>query len=153
MKLIILILSLLAMLAMAETKFYKCMDNDGDPIFSQNPCDGAAEIHTVTNDAPANASTHSDAEAWGRVRADSRKREIEREILRREGNVVDIENDLTRGLNKLTRKASYANNNHAGATYRESIATEKQALTDRYNAKIDREQKKVDRLEDELSDL
>jgi len=161
----------------AQTKFYQCKDQWGQPVFSQRPC-GSDSIEASVNvqekissatpgeeasdnfsTRKATAASHSSSEldetqsSWDRIKASNRLRDLEREIARREGQISTWENARDSRIAQLRSKKHYANNNLAGATWEESISTEMQAVSSQYDSKIDREQHKIDRLFKEKEEL
>ena len=156
--------------AQAQTKYYQCKDQWGQPVFSQRPCGTDATQSTVTAQekiSPSEGSksnSHSDSasagnektnslveseSSWDKVTASRRLREAEREIERREDKIERLERERDTKIAKLDNSQRYANNNLAGAQYMESLATEMRAVNDQYGSKIDSEERKIDRLLDE----
>lgn len=152
----LVLLATLSSTASAQTSFYKCKDERGNPVFSQRPCGTDAETGSVSGpahtggpvttieSAPAAAEPPS---AWDKVEASNLLRDANREIDRREARVASLEAERDRKIAVLKNKKRYANNNLAGATWEESISSEMQAITDQYQSKIDAEHRKIDRLQ------
>jgi TolA-binding protein len=134
----------------AETKFYQCTDQWGQPVFSQRPCGADAEAGTV--EAHQNISEDDSAaveeasSSWTKITAARKVRDMEGEIERREEKIERLEDERDAKISELDRQQQYANNNLAGAQYLESLATEMQAVTTQYNAKIDGERNRIERL-------
>ncbi|RLQ23543.1 DUF4124 domain-containing protein [Seongchinamella sediminis] len=151
--------------ASAQTQFYKCKDQGGQPVFSQRPCGENAQTGTITgperNGGPVSTSPAPTATAatttapsqepdtWDKVEASRLLREAEREIDRREDRIDYLEAERDKKIAALRNKKRYANNNLAGATWEESISSEMQAVNDQYQSKIDSQQRKIDRLQEQ----
>ena len=154
----------------AQTTYYQCKDERGQPVFSQRPCGQNAAQKSITPQATNDSSEQTEASpdesdnrsqtdsatsvvesesSWEKVTASRRVREIEREVERREDKIDRLERERDAKIARLDNSQRYANNNLAGAQYMESLATEMRAVNDQYEAKIDSEQRKIDRLLDE----
>mgnify|MGYP001818980110 CR=1 FL=1 len=164
--------------SLAQTKFYQCRDQWGQPVFSQVSCgsgsiEGSVQIQKRVSvpqqpgeDVAGSASSpHSDSASVSdpvlnetqpsceSIKASNRIRDIEREIGLREGQVHKWEKTRDARIAHLRKKKRYANNGLAGATSKESISTQMQAAANRYDSKVDREQHLIDRLFDEKAEL
>ena len=99
------------------------------------------------------APQSSAAGKWDKVTASNRKREVEREIKRREAKIEEYEDQRDEEIAELNRDQLRAANNYAGAQWETALATEMNAVNSKYDAKIRGEERKLERLEDELDEL
>ena len=156
-----------------QATYYQCEDEWGQPVFSQRPCSDTAPAKEVqvqqkisgpiteqpagsasqqmpnTQPAPESAA----AGKWEKVIASNRKREVEREMMRREGKIEGYEEQRDEEIAALNREQSRAANNYAGAQWETALATEMNAVNSKYDAKVRGEERKLERLKDELDEL
>ena len=135
--------------AQAQTNFYQCQDQWGQPVFSQKPCGEDAEQRSIEGPKQSGSGEYH-KEVWAKVSAGNAIRDAERQIVRREDRVEILESERDRKIAALRSKKRYANNNLAGATWEESISSEMQAVNEQYQSKIDSERRKIDRLQDQI---
>lgn len=133
--------------ALAETRFYQCKDKWGQPVFSEQPCGADAKAGSV--EAPP-ASGSVDSVDFSAVSASIAIRDAEREVDYLLDRIDRYEDERDGKLAELERRASFANNNLAGAQYMESLASERQAVTAQYQSKIDADNGKIERLREQI---
>lgn len=135
--------------AQAQTNFYQCQDQWGQPVFSQKPCGEDAEQRSI--DGPRqSASGEHDEGVWEKVSASNVIRDAERDLVMRKGRVASLEAERDRKIATLRNKKRNASNNLAGAIWEESISSEIQAVNKWYQSKIDSELRKIDRIRDQI---
>lgn len=125
----------------ASAQIYKCKDDNGNLIYSQQSCGADAKEVVITN-TTAGISMAGEGD-FSRVDAANREREIDRAIDRRYRAISNLQETRDSKLADLRRQQGLANNNLAGATYLQGIATEMQAVTDDYNARISMERSAI----------
>lgn len=130
---ILMLLILTFSFSIASAEIYKCKAANGTLMFTDKPCGKDAEIIQVKNDSSGLNMSGGD---FSKITESNRSREQSRDIARIERYIAQLENEKREKLYQLDRRARYANNNLAGATYLESIATEKQSVVDNYNSQI-----------------
>ena len=155
----------------AQTKFYQCKDQWGQPVYSQRPCGSDAQEKSVTahdrisGDGDFKSSTESPAPSAPSATATTqtysievtrdkrRLSEIKEDIKRRERRIEQYADERDERIAVLQLKTRYANNNLAGATWQESLASEMSAVATQYDTKIDQQQEKIDDLKEETNDI
>lgn len=146
----VLILALATTQAGAAT-IYKCKDDRGRPVFSQQPCGDKAE--TLEVNAKSVVTSDRAGDDWASVRNGLRRDEVETDISRVQRRIEFYQDEMDRKLHKLRAQKRRAANDLIGATWEQSISTEMQSVTDRYRNLIEQERYKLDRLYDELRSL
>ena len=158
--------------AHGQSSYYQCEDERGQTVFSQRPCSNKAQARELqvqqkisSADAAPSPSVSTTAKrqgemppeasssSWDKVTASNRKRDIDREIERREDRIKSLQRSRDREIAELNEKQSRAANNYAGAQWETALATEMGAVNSRYDAKVTSEYRELDRLEDELEEL
>ena len=79
--------------------------------------------------------------------------EIDREIKRLEGRIVDHRSEMGSEMDSLRRKKQFANNKLAGATWEQSISDEMNAVVQKYDALIRNDQNQIERLHTDADQL
>lgn len=144
MKKLILILGLATATTLGNAgQLYQCTDVNGRKVFSQMPCAPEAEAVDLHYQEVDEADV-AEAEAIHRQRekmleeaaAEDARRELESEIAatKRRINRLVAERDARIAANR--RKAEYANNNLAGATWEGALAAENRAIAEQFNPDI-----------------
>ena len=139
--------------SVAAQTIYQC-EVDGQLVFSQQPC--GEDAKEIEHDFPVVELADPAETRPGNFMDDDnyvKRVRIERRISRHEATIRNLQRQRDREIAAIRRKARYASNNLAGATWEQSLATEMQALTDRYNSEIGVEQSSIDRLRDDLDRL
>ena len=120
----------------------KCVNDAGQVVYQSAPCPatikgGELILQKV---APASASSPADAEELKRIQQttsilerERRLIEIDREIQRLEGRIVDHRSAMDGEMAHLRRKKQFANNNLADATWEQSISQEMNGTPSRKN--------------------
>lgn len=154
-----ILLSLTAWPAMAVNK---CVNEAGQVVYQSAPCPATAKGSELTLQkvAPAPTSSPADSEELKRIQqtADALERErrlteIDRDIKRLEGRIIDHRSEMDGEMNGLRRKKQFANNNLAGATWEQSISDEMNAVAQKYDALIRDDQNRIERLRADADQL
>ncbi|MYM64476.1 DUF4124 domain-containing protein [Pseudomaricurvus sp. HS19] len=135
---------MMAPLAMGE-EIYKCIDSNGNPRFSQHPCDGHAE--TVTIETPNALETQPVDEAVTSTLTHNRHlRELDAAI-RDKGYELDVlAKERDRELAELESRRSDAGRYLVMSVTDYKLDEEIQAAQNRYRREIARVQAEQDRL-------
>lgn len=142
---------LLPHLATAAT-IYTCTDEKGRKIFSQMPCAPDAQATTVQGPDLV-GSVAADSEATDKIRNSNRLRSLGVEVSRKEAEILNLNDQMSRELAHLKATSGHANNNLAGAAWQQSLATEMQATAEKYKVQIGIAQAELSRLRDEQKRL
>lgn len=154
-----MLLSLTAWPAMAVNK---CVNEVGQVVYQSAPCPATAKGSELTlqKTAPASAASPADSEELKRIQQtanalerERRLTEIDREIKRLEGRIVDHRSQMGSEMDSLKQKKQLANNNLAGATWEQSISDEMNAVVQKYDALIRNDQNQIERLRTDADQL
>jgi len=151
MKTIPWILIAAAILAQATAgEIYKCKDARGRLVFSQTECGQDAaqvDIHvhqpSQADIQAAQARTAEGDQLLGEI-IDARRKV--RAVRAQQERIQALERQRAATMASIQRRASYANNNLAGATYRNALATEAQTANQQYQAEIDAARRSMDQV-------
>jgi predicted RNase H-like nuclease (RuvC/YqgF family) len=131
----------------------KCVNDAGQVVYQTAPCPATAKGSELTLQKASQPSVTSavDAEELkriqqtaGKMERDRKLTEIDREISRLEGQIVDHRSAMNDQIASLQRKKQSANNNLAGATWEQSISDEMSAVSQKYDALIRNDQSRID---------
>lgn len=140
----------------------KCVNDAGQVVYQSAPCPATAQGGELTlqKAAPASAPSPADTEELKRIQQtasalerERRLTEIDREIQRLEGRIIDHRSAMDSEMASLRRKKQLANNNLAGATWEQSISEEMNAVAQKYDALIRGEQSRIDRFRNDADRL
>ena len=147
-------LVLVACTNVSAADLYKCTDKNGNMVFSDKPCSGAAERVEMKEirSIGANADTATDSRMEAALKQADRAA-IERKIKERERKIKGLQTQMDSEMKALKQEMSRSANNLAGAQRDTGLAQQMQAVAEKYKAMITSEQAQVDRLNAELSEL
>lgn len=145
----------------------KCVDENGKVSYQNSPCPTNSreseiavpkKVDTSTPSASTPASSSEEEVARIQQQANQMERErklqeIDREISRIEGRIIDYRSEMDNEIAKLKAKKQFANNDLAGATWEQSISTEMAAISQKYDALIRNEQDRISRLRSDADAL
>lgn len=138
----------------ADGAVYRCVGEDGKPVFQAVQCNGQGEIIEVK---PASGPADDIAEPTS-ITGQLRKMESERSKMERQHRAKIVREEIkdqqralaaqeaatNAELARLRLRKSYANNNLAGATLEQAISTEMQVVSEAGRAKAERIQRSID---------
>lgn len=143
----------------SNSDIYRCEVN-GTSVFSQMPCsDNAKKIEvdlSPTNSSYENKKSRNksstDYEIFD-INKKNEMRKLTRNIRKVELKIKKYQNKMNKEINLLKVKASYANNNLAGATYESAMSTQMTAASNKYSTLIDIEHRKLKVLLDQKAKI
>ncbi|TXS95825.1 DUF4124 domain-containing protein [Parahaliea maris] len=138
--------------ANAQTRVFKCKGEQGQMIFSQQPCGENAEETTVRPPDTSTGPSAADKATWRRIAESNEVRELRREISRYEVRIRDLEEARDMDMQRL-RDSGGTGNTPPGQTYEEGLQPQLDALAAGYQRRIDAEQKRIDEIESRISTL
>ena len=147
-----LLAALLALMAAPATAINKCVNDAGQVVYQTAPCPTTAKSSELTlqKASQPSATSATDAEELkrlqqtaGKMERDRKLTEIDREIGRLEGQIVEHRSAMSDQIASLQQKKQSANNNLAGATWEQSISDEMSAVSQRYDALIRNDQSQI----------
>lgn len=148
----LLIATLLLPQPASAATIYTCTDDKGRKTFSQMPCAPDAQVTTVQG-PDLMGSVATDSEATDKIRNSNRLRSVGVEISRKESEIDNLNDQMSRELAQLKAASVHANNNLAGAAWQQSLATEMQATAEKYKVQIGIAHAELSRLHDEQKRL
>ncbi|GAB3275842.1 DUF4124 domain-containing protein [Parahaliea aestuarii] len=132
--------------AKAETRIFKCIGEQGQTVFSQQPCGDNAVETTVRPPDTSTGTTDEERATWRRVAESNEVRELRREITRYENRIAELEQARDIDMQRLRERGDYDSNTPPGQTYEEGLQPQLDALDAGYQKRIDAEQKKIDQV-------
>ena len=154
--------ALLILLTSPALAVNKCVDETGKVVYQSAPCPTTSKGSELTLQKAASvpAPSPADAAELQRIRqtASAMERElklkdIDREIKRLEGRIVDHRSAMDSEMASLRQKKQFALNNLAGATWEQSISDEMNAVTQKYDALIRSDRSQLDQLRNDADRL
>ena len=148
----ILATALLTIITAPASAVNKCVNDAGQVVYQTAPCPATAKGSELTlqKAPPPAAASAVDAEELkrlqqtaGKMERDRKLTEIDREIGRLEGQIVNHRSAMSDQIANLQRKKQFANNNLAGATWEQSISDEMSAVSQKYDALIRNDQSQI----------
>lgn len=146
------LLCCISIAANAQTRVFKCKGEQGQMIFSQQPCGDNAEETTVRPPDTSSGTSAADKATWRRIAESNEVRDLRREISRYESRISDLEEARDIDLQRLRESGNNANT-PPGQTYEEGLQPQLDALAAGYQRRIDAEQKKIDDIEAKIRGL
>jgi hypothetical protein len=147
MKTFLVLLSLITM-SSGYCAVYKCEIN-GSLTYSQFPCGNNAEkvnIRVSKGNSKVTSSNNRQPTDFQETNLYIQIKKIDRDILYSQNKIVTYQRKMKSEINQLQIRASYANNNLAGATYEGALSSQMGAVATKYDSLISVEHKKIDRL-------
>ncbi len=146
LKLLCLVPLLLALPAKAETRIFQCTGEQGQTVFSQQPCgDNAVETTVRAPDTQVGTSEEERA-TWRRVAESNEVRQLRREMSRHASRIEELERARQIDMQRL-REQGDNSNTPPGLSYEEGLLPQLEALDVGYQKRIDAEQMKIDQID------
>lgn len=139
--------------ATAQTRIFKCKGEQGQMIFSQQPCGDNAEEATVRAPDTVTGTSEADKDTWRRIADSNEVRELRREVSRYESRIRDLEEARDMDMQRLRDSGDYDSNTPPGLSYEEGLQPQLDALAEGYQKRIDAEQKKIDDINSKITQL
>lgn len=135
--------------------FYKCEKN-GMTIFSQQPCGEKAEEVKAKDNSERKSPRKKTGPADSNVISKNPKSDmlkvkiynIDQKIKRHNKKINSAKRKMTKEITILKHRATYANNNLAGAIYQDALSEEMVAISNKYTAIINDEERLIDELKE-----
>ncbi|WP_116364114.1 DUF4124 domain-containing protein [Parahaliea mediterranea] len=139
--------------ASAQTRIFKCTGEQGQTVFSQQPCGDNAVETTVRSPDTSTGTTDEERATWRRVAESNEVRELRREISRHENRISELQKAREIDMQRLREKGDYGSNSPPGKTYEEGLQPQLDALDSGYQKRIDAEQKKIEQINAQIDAL
>jgi hypothetical protein len=164
--LIVLLLMLPALVAQAQTKYFRCTDQWGHPVFSERPCGADAKEGSIEGPSapeqskPSSGSSSTTSQPVGKetfsheiTRAKRRLTEIETLLERGVKKIAQYEEERDREVRQLNSQTRYVGSVGAAVAWQDDVAQEVRTVKGQYNAKIQDERDEVKDLKREKKNL
>ncbi|MFT6955151.1 MAG: hypothetical protein ACJAYC_000139 [Halieaceae bacterium] len=162
----VLLLIFPALLAQAQTKYFRCTDQWGHAIFSERPCGADAQEGSVQGPSvreqpkPSSGISSTTSPPLGIetfsheiTRAKRRLTEIETLLGRSVKKIAKYERERDQEVLRLNSQSRYVSNAGAAVAWQNDFVEEVRTVKEQYNAKIQYEQEEVKDLKRERKDL
>ncbi|MCC8991749.1 MAG: DUF4124 domain-containing protein [Streptococcus sp.] len=147
--------ALLTLITTPVAAVNKCVNDAGQVVYQTAPCPATTKGSELNlqKAPPPSATSAADAEELkrlqqtaGKMERDRKLTEIDREIGRLEGQIIEHRSAMSDQIANLQRKKQSANNNLAGSTWEQSISDEMSAVSQKYDALIRNDQSQINLL-------
>ncbi|MFV0278053.1 MAG: DUF4124 domain-containing protein [Parahaliea sp.] len=145
----------LAGMVVAQTRVYQCRGEQGQAVFSQQPC-GRDAVETTINSGGTNSTgttSDQDRQAWQRIAGSNEVRDLRRDIARHQRRIGELKQERDLAMDHLREMGDVTSNTPPGMTYEEGLQPQLDQLADLYQGRMDSEQAKIGELQARIDDL